>query len=283
MPKIKIQNHSYLNSAIRTLASKCKHPFARDCPGMLDTFFQMESQVPKSYDWNFTSVESLAEKLSEIQDNEEWNRVYWRDFAESLQAFSILSFNRQLGIIRPAIRALNTGEFLAAAVLTRSALELSAWSISSTNIIRNTLSEIAVNARPADVRYTANGLQTLLVKMLWGTRLSTENSEMKQTNTLTVLSKLAKHDSANFLMPAYEFLCEATHPNIVGNAEYWVYPKNFTSLKQFKIKITSSPTKLDPNELLEYTLGALGWSGVCIRNSMMQVRTTLEVIGEKLF
>ena len=105
MTKEKIQNHAYLNSAVRVLASKCGHPFAHDCAGMLDTFFELEAQVPKSYQWKFTSAESLAEKLSAIQNNEEWNRVYWRDFTESLQAFSILSFYRQLGIIRPAIRA----------------------------------------------------------------------------------------------------------------------------------------------------------------------------------
>ena len=280
MSKNKIQNLAYLNSEVRKLALKCEHPFARDCVVMLDTFFELESEVPKSYDWKFTSTESLAEKLSNIQGNDEWNKVYWRDFAENLQAFSVSSFYRQLGILRPAIRALNTGEFLAGAVLTRSALELSVWSISSTNIIRNTVNELAINSRPTDNRYMASGLQTLLVKMLWGTRLDTDQSEMKQTNILTVLPKLAKHDSTEFLIPAYEYLSEVTHPNIVGNSEYWEYPESSKYLKDFTIRITSSPLNLKPNKLLEYTLGALGWSGVCQRNSMMQARAALEVIGE---
>ena len=282
MPKEKIQNHAYLNSAVRTLASKCSHPFARNCAEMLDVFFEFETEVPKSYDWKFTSSKSLMEKLATIKNNDEWNRIYWRDFAETLQAFSVLSFYRQMGIIRPAIRALNTSEFLAGAVLARSALELSAWSISSTNIIRNTVGDLAANADPSEHRYMSDSLQALMIKMHWGTRLNTEHQELKQINITTILQKLAKHDSAEFLLPAYAYLCEATHPNIVGNSEYCRYPENFTELNDYTISITSAPSKLEPNELMEYTFSALGWSGVCLRNSMTQVRTTLEVIGEKL-
>lgn len=237
--------------------------------------------IPSSYEWKFTPTTKLIKRLSNIHKNEEWNKIYWRDLAENLQAFSVVTYHRQIGIIAPASRALNSNELLAAAVLARAAIELSAWSLYSTNIIRNAVLNIAKKCDPLINRYTADALQTLLVKMLWGTRLGHENSELKQLNILTVLDKLSKHDKENFLLPTYNLLCEAAHPNVIGNNEYLEYPENQSENDSFTIRISKSPTRSKPNELLEHTLGGLGWAAVCQRNAMLQIRESLETIGEK--
>ena len=122
----------------------------------------------------------------------------------------------------------------------------------------------------------------MLVKLLWGTRLETKHEELKQINIMTIINKASKADSANFLKPTYDYLCEATHPNIIGNAEFWKYPSSAHKAKSFTIKIHSSSNATEPNELLTRTLGAIGWSSVCFRNGGIETRKAIEIIGEKL-
>jgi hypothetical protein len=281
MSKRNIHSHAHLNSNVLKLASLAKMPFARDCAKMLEYFLEIEDQVPANYRWRFTPTKYLTEQLALTKSATEWNNLYWRDIAENLQAFSVLSYRRGLGIIRPAVRSLNTGDILASAVLARTALELSAWSIYNTSDI-----DALVRAIPADLdvdktHYTANGLQTQLVKMLFGTRLETAHDELQQINILTILDKLTKKDTADFLRPAYAYLSDATHPNVVGNAEFWEFPTDASNSKPFTVNISTSVSAAAPNELLEYTLASLGWSSACLRNNMIHAATANEAILAK--
>ncbi|MBL0010012.1 MAG: hypothetical protein IPP22_01420 [Nitrosomonas sp.] len=282
MSQSKIHSHSHFNSNIKRLASLAKHPFARDCEEMLNYFFEIESQIPSTYHWTFTPTEALFQKLIQINDHTEWNNIYWRDICENIQAYSVLTYQRGLGIIRPVIRSLNTGDFLASAILARSALELSAWFIYHARFFRNTALSIPAELSTETTRFTNNELQTKLVKLLWGTRLETVHEELKQINILTIIKKVSEADNANFLKPTYDYLCEATHPNIVGNAEFWEYPSDAHNSKSFTIKIRSMGCATKQTNFLHMHLGALGWSSACYRNGMIEVRKAIEIIGEKL-
>ncbi len=165
MTKSTVHSFAKISSKVLALAALAKNPFARDSSKMLNYFFELEGQIPETYHWKFTPTAALIDRLTAIEDHAIWNDIYWRDIAENIQAFSILSYKRTAAILKPAIRALNTDEFLATAILARSALELAAWSLYHTTSFRGTIAAIPTHLSPDSTRFTANGLQTQLVKV----------------------------------------------------------------------------------------------------------------------
>ena len=279
MKKGNVYSNISLSAASQEIASRAKHPFARDCQKMVNYCTELEHQIPDPYSWKFTSTEGLKDELIAVIDTPvEWNQIYWKDIAENLQAFSVIAFKRGVSILGPAVRAINHREILPAAILTRSLLELSAWAIHNTEKFKNTIEAIPQDISSADKLITAEGLQTRLVKLLWGTRLETEVEELKQLSILTAIEKVAKRDPENFLLPAYQYLCEVTHPNIVGNAEFWTYPHDSTK-RSFKIEISDSNKASKLNHLHETTLASIGWSAACLRNSMHTSSAAIHTIA----
>lgn len=272
-----------LSAESQEISLLAKHPFARDCQRMLRYCMEIERDIPEPYKWNFTPTEALLTKLMTVIDNPtEWNQIYWKDIAENLQAFSVIAFKRGMSILGPAVRAMNSMEILPAAILTRSLLELSAWAIHNTATFKNSISDIPSNISASETLITAEGLQTRLVKLLWGTRLEPEHEELKQLNILGVIEKVAKRDPENFVLPTYQYLCEVAHPNTVGNAEFWTYPENPGS-EAFKIMISSRRQQAAPNDLHETALAAIGWSAACLRNSMHTSSAAIDEIRLRFF
>jgi hypothetical protein len=186
--------------------------------------------------------------------------------ARSVEAYGVIVVWRAMEVMRAALRLLNAREILAPAVLSRSLLELAATMLWNANVIRKTVLEVTVQR--AGVLVLSEELENLILRMLHGTRLGDPPHEMKQTNALTYIQRLAKHPDGGELISVYEYLCEIAHPNVVGNARFWSSVERAHEGDAETLTMKGNAETPTSEQIREKVLWALGRSAVCIRNGV---------------
>jgi hypothetical protein len=91
-----------------------------------------------------------------------------------------------------------------------------------------------------------------------------QNKDIKQFNVIPLLQKIADKEKVEYLQPMYDFLCEATHPNLKGNYQFIHTPEEMNLTNPTHIIIGKNQTGDASSELLERTLGAISWSAKAV-------------------
>lgn len=271
---------------VEEFCAKSQDPFVRDSAEGIRIFFLEDASVPHTYKWAFSSDEAYKKQVDEIQRTsspeavfKRCNALYWNDFARNCEAYSITTCWRASELIRPAIRSLNAKEIVAAAVLARSLLELSATYLQNARYISNSLEGLEF---PKIGLVVSQDLENTIVKAMWGSRLGDTPDYLKQKNCLTPIQQLSKNPLAAELLPTYEYLCELAHPNVVGNARFWSHVE---SLDQFgaEIRIISRHSTADAAERsAEKTIWALAWGAAVTRNGMHMLQESILKLHNKV-
>lgn len=271
---------------LRKLAEQSKHPFVQDSEAMVKCLFELK--LPLQYGWRVTSEDAFKDQIARTveqtsgteESSENVNRLYWHDMARSIEAYDILIVWRGVEFVRTSLHLLNKREVIAPSVLARSLLELAATALYNNNNIQKYVTCALASASNQIVVSTE--LEQLIVRMIYGTRMSEHPDYLKQTNVLTYIQRLSKHENASELLHVYEYLCDLTHPNVLGNARFWstVMSRNEDGSETLKMEqfAESSTT----SQIREMTLWALGWSSVCIRNAFLIGQDTVQTILGKM-
>jgi hypothetical protein len=186
--------------------------------------------------------------------------------ARSIEAYIILAVWRTSELAYDAIVLLNQKEILSPALCARAMIELACYSLWNVNIIHKTVCDMMRQPISKDTVVTSEDLERLVNRMIFGTRWSVLDGNPKQTNILTYIEKIGKNPKAEHIPDLYSFLCDVTHPNILGNARFWgisvtkdVYSTTMRIERNAEFVVTS--------EIRGKVLSSLGWSAACVRNA----------------
>ena len=83
---------------------------------------------------------------------------------------------------------------------------------------------------------------------------------------LTHIKRVANNPNAAELLPAYDFLCDATHPNVIGNARFWGMPTNTGRDCIEVISIEREAEFITVAENREKVVWSRGWSAACVKD-----------------
>lgn len=268
---------------LKDIARELQHPFARDSERMVDFLRELEDALPREYRWRMTDVEAFKAKMDGVCSlgSEAINRVYWEDVARNLEAWGIMSVWRGIEILNSGISSLNMGHYLPAAVLARALIEIASVMITEANNIHATVERIIQPKQ--DQVVMVEGLEEIILRLIWGTRQSDSPDYLTQKNILSYLKRLTKNPNASDLYEVYEYLCEAAHPNVVGYARFQA-SEGIRDGNDLIIRLACDLSVSESqagNKLLEQTLWAFGWSAVCLRNSFHIVQKSIEDIDKR--
>jgi hypothetical protein len=207
-----------LTDELRAFCLSHSEDLVRRAPEMIKACLEFDAIVPHKYGWRCTSEKALSGIMHSALGAKEVNDIYWRDQARNAEAYSTTCFWRGVELMKSAIRELNSREVVAAAVLSRSLLELACAYIVNANMIRDLGSQISF---PPGVVVGSQEFENAVVKMLWGTRFGDPHEHLKQTNVLTFIKKVDKAPGGEGVQKVYDYLCDVAHPSFVGNTRFW--------------------------------------------------------------
>lgn len=221
------------------------------------------------YKWHFTSRDYLFKQILDAEianlGAAYINTLYWSDLNETIFAIREI-FNRKLEVlISSSIWLLNRQDILSAACTARSAFELSMWALYNSMKVRSAvLAACEINGSDNE-RILHSELQTLLVKLTWGTRLLKDKGDERQqlnitTSCLKPLAEYIKTKSGEeYIEQAYDYLCELVHPNQIGNMLFVHAPFSEEESLQ-EIPIAHAQHGLIASMSVEKICGALSWT-----------------------
>jgi hypothetical protein len=254
-------------------------PFSRSAPEEIRRFLSQDLLIPDKSLYRYHQVEPFLERNKEIMQTEgssASNKFYWTDFSQNVEAYIVVTRWRYTELLHSAVRCLNSNEYVAAAVLARSALELGAVFVNNSITLRTNLNVVIdhLSDKPDSV-VLSEPLEHFSLRIMWGTRLNNPSKELKQKNVLDSIKALSINKQAEGLLISYEYLCEACHPNVVGNMNYFdkVLELNSDGSKTTLLnRFADSPTSKD---LIEKSLWALSWSCIATRNAYTGTKSDL--------
>lgn len=275
-------NANEVNDWVIELSKGFDNSFSRSAPEEIRRFLSQDLLFPDESLYRYHEVEPFLSRNKEIVQAEGGrasNKFYWTDFAQNVEAYIVVTRWRYTELLRSAIRCLNRREYVAAAVLARSALELGAVFVDNSITLRTNLNVVInyLSANP-DSAVLSEPLEHFSLRIMWGTRLGSPPKELIQTNVLGSIRRLSQNEQAKDLLITYEYLCEACHPNVVGNMNYFggVIELNSDGSKTTLLnRFADSPTS---KALIEKSLWALSWSCIATRNAYTGAKSDIETL-----
>ncbi len=265
-------------------ANKSERPFVRDSAIGIKHGLSLLESLPDKYEWQFCSDDSFKAKLDELVNSSnksifDCNKITWNDYSANWEAYAFMSYWRGVELIQPAIRCINLREYVAAAVLSRSLLELSATFLMNANTIEASVKQLPDLHNKLVV---SDLLEKFTNKAIWGSRLVEKDDPLYQSNVLTVLQKISKNPNATELFSIYEYLCEVAHPNVMGNARFWSHVESVDT-NGCEMRIISRFADTDKAQIvLENTLWALAWGSAVINNAFQITSSAVHNLSLKL-
>lgn len=261
--------------------SKSEIPVVRDSREAVRLFLVFDQRTGQKYGWRFSTVEVIGELAKKATTIEEINKIYWMDTTRNIEAYCAMTYWRASEILRPAIRSLNTREYIASAVLARSLLELASTYLLNAKIISECMERLDFTGKITGV-IQSEELEKFLLKAIWGTRLGKPEDYRLQRNVLTTIQKISKNPTAADLLPTYEYLCEIAHPNVVGNTRFWSHvEKIYDDGAELRV-ISRDPLAPEPIQTIDKTIWAIAWGAAVTFNAFQMTSDGVRGVLKKL-
>jgi hypothetical protein len=231
----KVQRLIRLNSKNNNFVEKLPDPFVRELPRLLKNFSEFPTGNLK-YDWKVLDDDGFVSWFKTLKKSEliKTNRVKISYMIRNLEAFQFASVWRMTDLITATVNILNNDTLIAGAATSRSAIELTTRYVHASHFfdkyfrdipwdkLDTHLLELQFYGNPGDAK-SLKLVEHEIDRLMWGSRLEETidfNPELEQTNILTLIRKIDKtiraDNESSQIMPHYEFLSEAAHPNGLG-------------------------------------------------------------------
>jgi hypothetical protein len=249
----------------------------------LHSVFTIEHALPKPYQWHLRDQTNLDTAMMRAKDSRELNLILWENVARNIEAFQVTYSLKGIELLKSAVRSLNLREYVPSAVLARASVEHAVFATDkSTYVLKNIrllqFCRKSVTHSPA--------FEEEIVKMTWGTRL--ENGEFqglpRQSNCLNAIDRISKspHTEHKQLGEQYAFLCDLTHPNLVGNARFWSEARGTDQEGRSVVEVTNDCDSPLVHAIIEHSLWAFSWSAGMIFQSFNDLNEAKVILRHKL-
>lgn len=220
--------------------------------------------ITEPYTWVFDSDVSLGDKLRATKSIGDFNRVHWLDLYNSVSAAENMFYRRSHTILLSSFKSLTKSDFLSAAILARSLLEVCMWNVYHSALFEQTISSIKEN--PNKNVLASPELQDYILKLIWGTNEKNVVEELKQHKIYKIFQKVAKsakrhHSNPVDIEKLYDALCEYVHPNVEGNNLFVDFDINaqLKPASEVKLKISYEQSSDKSNNPIEVIIEVIIW------------------------
>ena len=263
--------HTEFSEWVTEFSQRFEDAFVKSAPEIVREFFKRDLSFRDEYGYRLHDVKAFvphSKKIKETEGAAAYLKFYWVDFARNMDAYSVVTKWRFTEIIGQAIHCLNNRNYVAAAVLARSGLELSASFVDNSRFLGHNLKLVNERMDSSDKTVVlSKDLEDFSLRIMWGTRLGTPPPELVQNNVLGVIKRLSRIEPAKQLIGVYEFLCEAAHPNVVGNKVYFDRVRQSNKDGSVSLLLNRYAFSDGSKALVEKTLWAISWGCVGTENA----------------
>ena len=210
------------------------NPFVTNANGMIGRLNALSGVLPNRYRWRYRTTDGFGAEMAEIAaaatDALPVNALYWRDQLSNWAAYSLMNTLRVIDLARSCVWALAREEALCASLLARSALETAAAFVDAARTMSATIRHTGTEQNPGSILDPTIDLRTTVVmstelehhslKTIFASRLPESDRIYEATNILTIITRISKIRTHEFVLPTYGFLCEVAHPNFLGRTLY---------------------------------------------------------------
>lgn len=274
-----------LSDEIKALSKASKDEWALQIDAQLKKYNKdVLKFINESHLWVFKTDFVLKKEFNNVSESDpnklkKLNQIFWADVSESIIAAQYIYIFRSDALLRSSISNLNKGDFLSAAIICRSLLEITMWHLYHANIFEHGVSKLiekhGENGKLPINKYQFDGSEfdEVIIKLIWGTNREKEKKqspETKQHKVVKVFKEIAKSEADPFIEELYDFLCELTHPNVVGNNLFLNFDIdiNFKPTQTEFISISCEQTSDKVNSTVEKCLSGCVWSIKAIINTV---------------
>jgi hypothetical protein len=218
-----------LSEEMLTLADRSADPIVRNVKKILAEFEYTEI-LGTRYVWKYLPDDAFS-RIYAGPDLYKMNHAFLSHLCRVIEAFEIVSVWRAWELMDPCTTSLNNHQYVAAATLARSLLELTVNYGIAVNTLRASFENFpwqhlrtrVLGLDCVDERGKKVGLESYIERLMSGTRLTEVvkvNPDMEQKNILSIIDKtdkaLSRQGAGYLLRPHYDLLCELAHPNTIG-------------------------------------------------------------------
>jgi len=264
---------------LRSFATASADPVVRSAARLIEKAASIKNVLPEPYTWLFHEQTTLDEAIRNSKTGSALNVTIWENVGRNCEAFQTISAMKGLELLKSAVHSLNIKEFVPAAVLARSLLETAIHFADKTTFMLK-------NIRLLEFRHgtvtSSPEFEKEVTRTIFGTRL--EEGEFKdlprQHNIEGSIKRLAKsqHLEHKVLPNKYAFLCDITHPNVLGNARFWSHVEEIDQQGRKRVVVGHNTESEATMLITENALWALSWSAEMIFQSfedMNEAKLTL--------
>ena len=284
-----------LSQYINATVAKSDDEFVRQIRNVLKRYKEFFDKNSNRHKWKFTPTDVLGEILkneTSLKPNEtpynfyRLNKLYHDDIESDIKGLQQVYIFRVNALLESCINLVNKKDYLSAGIIARSLVELCAVSLHHAAMVEvnykvfaEKLPDRALTTRITDLSY----VREILERGIWGSRLPDivdRNKGIKQFHVMKILKKIADKEKVKYLEPMYDFLCEATHPNLMGNFQFISTPNGADFTNPINIIIDKHQSGDASSELLEKTLGAISWSAIAVSGMHGHFQGALDIKKE---
>jgi hypothetical protein len=223
------------------------------------------------------------------------NQLFFREILRPMEAYEFVTIWRAQELARGCVNCLNADLVIPAAVIARSLVELGVRYLLAAKKINNYFKNIPWEKfetgliRPW-ITYgkKEEDLEHYIIRLLWGTRLKERLKSTPVLDEKTILDQIDEFDRLakklkepySLRTDYYEFLCEISHPNYVGNFRYAEQMK--VNEEWITYGLSSKARKADYEFIVVKTCGALSLALECVSNGYSIFQETAGIVGPHL-
>ncbi|MEJ1117087.1 hypothetical protein V9K92_01170 [Phyllobacterium sp. CCNWLW109] len=231
-------------------------------PAAIDGVNALADAFPDQYHWRFKTAEAFRAEAEELHRRNattiDLNALYWRDSLAIIEAHTVMSLWRMIEIAQSAFRALEQDNYIPMSILVRSAFESAIQFVDDARTFAPTLDSLKQIDFETQL-VESESLETLLLKSVYGSRMSSSDDIYRSRNILTSIERIAKASKNDPIRYHYEVLCELAHPNFLGRSIYLAEVRK-GPCEGDEIRIIAHANGINAPPILYSALWALAWS-----------------------
>lgn len=281
---VKRQTKLVISQHLKPIIEGADDPWCKRVGETLRIYSDAFLNKPTVHTWMFTPTSVLADQMMKAEGARAINATYWKDIEQGIDGVRHLFIARGDSLVNTCLSLLNKADYLAAAIIARVLFEHSIWSLGNAGKIHANLTHMQTELPDIDMDKSIvdNSLvQDIIFLCVWGTRIGERvkaEPGLQQMNVLSVMKEVDAKEGTGYIERLYDYLCDACHPNAIGNHQFISYPDWDSELEgPTNITISDHQMGIQCADLAERTLAALAWSCIALVNANEHLQKSLEI------
>ena len=263
----------------------------------IQQFFKFTQSLEDTANWEVLTPAAFKKYADERTDVLKLE-LLWRDMTIQANTYSILVVLKTESLLHSLVRAVNSKDLVAPAMLSRGLLEHAATAYTNAVAILSVFERVGVQSKPVRIAdEQMSNLEESLVRAIWGTRIGRGTDakgkpiwdaspyvggSLDATNIMTHLQKLSASPEGldHSVLKVYEWLSDVVHPATQGFRMFWDNPMLVAEgHTRYTIRRQGGS---DSGYVQSIALWAAGYSTVVLTNLLIRINASVGAMYKHL-